>query len=170
MAGATRICCQRESISARSVYTNNHAPCHFMQSHIRKVYACLAVTCHLRFWQNDRGLLRATAVTRGWNGYRNSSSSSLFVCLFVCCFRVELILSKDSQSGNRGVLICNLMQWKKLLRGLAPAETGSRNLPVPLRQQYALRSLRLLKNNNKTKNKTKTTTTKITSIRQKEKS
>ena len=51
----------------------NHAPCHFMQSHIRKVYACLAVTCHLRFWQNDRGLLRATAVTRGWNGYRNKS-------------------------------------------------------------------------------------------------
>ena len=47
--------------------------CHFMQSYIRKVYACLAVTCHLRFWQNDRGLLRATAVTRGWNGYRNKS-------------------------------------------------------------------------------------------------
>ena len=48
-------------------------PSHFTQSHIRKVYACLAVTCHLRFWQNDRGLLRATAVTRGWNGYRNRS-------------------------------------------------------------------------------------------------
>ena len=48
-------------------------PCHFMQSRIRKMYACLAVTCHLRFWQNDRGLLRATAVTRGWNGYRNKS-------------------------------------------------------------------------------------------------
>ena len=40
----------------------NHAPCHFMQSHIRKVYACLAVTCHLCFWQNGWGLLRATAV------------------------------------------------------------------------------------------------------------
>ena len=51
----------------------NHAPCHFMQSHIRKVYECLAVTCHLHFWQNDRDLLRATAVTRGWNGYRNKS-------------------------------------------------------------------------------------------------
>jgi len=51
----------------------NHAPCHYMQSHIRKVYACLAVTCHPHFWQNDRGLLRATAVTRGWNGYRNKS-------------------------------------------------------------------------------------------------
>ena len=51
----------------------NHAPCDFMQSHIRKVYACLAVTCHLHFWQNDRDLLCASAVTRGWNGYRNKS-------------------------------------------------------------------------------------------------
>ena len=57
----------RESQSRRVLCTPyNHAPCHFMQSHIRKVYACLAVTCHLRFWQNDWGLLRATAVTRGW--------------------------------------------------------------------------------------------------------
>ena len=64
----------RESQSRRVLCTPyNHAPCHFMQSHIRKVYACLAVTCHLRFWQNDRGLLRATAVTRGWNGCRNKS-------------------------------------------------------------------------------------------------
>ena len=44
-----------------------------MQSHIHKVYACLAVTCHLHFWQNDRNLLRATVVTQGWNGYRNKS-------------------------------------------------------------------------------------------------
>ena len=51
--------------------TYNRAPCHSTQSHIRKVYACLAVTCHLHFWQNDRDLLRATAVTQGWNGYRN---------------------------------------------------------------------------------------------------
>ena len=35
-----------------------------MQSHIH-VYACLAVTCHLHFGQNDRDLLRATAVTQG---------------------------------------------------------------------------------------------------------
>ena len=31
------------------------------------------VTCHLHFWRNDRDLSRATAVTRGWNGYRNKS-------------------------------------------------------------------------------------------------
>ena len=48
----------------------NHAPYHFMHSHIRKVYACLAVTCHRHFWQSDWGLLRATAVT--W-GYQNKS-------------------------------------------------------------------------------------------------
>ena len=62
------------AVSAQVLCTTyNHAPCHFMQSHICKVYACLAVTCHLHFWQNDRDLLRATAVTRGWNGYRNKS-------------------------------------------------------------------------------------------------
>ena len=62
------------AISAQVLCTTyNHAPCHFMQSHMRKVYACLAVTCHLHVWQNDRDLLRVTAVTRGWNGYRNKS-------------------------------------------------------------------------------------------------
>ena len=53
------------------VVTNAEA--RFNKIHIRKVYACLAVTCHLHFWQNDRDFLRATAVTRGWNGYRNKS-------------------------------------------------------------------------------------------------
>ena len=50
-----------------------NAEARFNKIHIRKVYACLAVTCHLHFWQNDRDFLRATAVTRGWNGYRNKS-------------------------------------------------------------------------------------------------
>ena len=68
MAGATWNCC---CLGASSVYTIQ--PCYFIQSHIRKVYACLAVTCHQHFWQNDRDLLCATAVTRGWNGYRNKS-------------------------------------------------------------------------------------------------
>ena len=37
---------------------------HFMQiSHIRRVHACSAVTCHLHIRQNDRSLLRATAHT-----------------------------------------------------------------------------------------------------------
>ena len=32
-----------------------------MQRHIHKVHVYLAVTCHLHFWQNDQGLLCATA-------------------------------------------------------------------------------------------------------------
>ena len=44
-----------------------------MQKHAGRVHACLAVTCHLHFWQNDGDLLRATEVTRGWNGYQNKS-------------------------------------------------------------------------------------------------
>ena len=45
-------------------------PLQFIQSHIRRVHACLFVTCQLHFLQKERDLLCATAVTRGWNGYR----------------------------------------------------------------------------------------------------
>ena len=31
------------------------------------VHVCLAITCHMHFWQNDRDHLCATAVTQGWN-------------------------------------------------------------------------------------------------------
>ena len=58
--------CHMKLLPSRRVLCTpyNHAPCHFMQNHIRKVYACLAVTSHLHVWQNGRGLLRVTAVTR----------------------------------------------------------------------------------------------------------
>ena len=73
MAGATWNCCHVDA-------TYTIQPCsmsrHFTQSQSRRVQACLAVTCHLHFWQNDRECLRATAVTRGWKGYRNKSSAS----------------------------------------------------------------------------------------------
>ena len=46
------------AVSAQVLCTPyNHALYHFMQSHIHKVHACLAVTCHLRLWQNDRVFL-----------------------------------------------------------------------------------------------------------------
>ena len=67
--------CHKNLLPSRRVLCTpyNHAPCRFMQSHIRKVYACSAVTCYLHFRQNDQDLLRATAVTRGWSRYRNKS-------------------------------------------------------------------------------------------------
>ena len=45
------------AILAHYVYT--------MQRCTMSLHVCLAVTCHLHFWQNDQGLLRATAVTQG---------------------------------------------------------------------------------------------------------
>ena len=51
---------------------NNSLQCHFIQNHLRWVHIRLAVsvTCHLHFWQKDRGLLLMTVVTRGWNRYQ----------------------------------------------------------------------------------------------------
>ena len=46
---------------------------HHIQSHVGNVHVCLAVTCHLHFWQNDRDLLCTTVVTQGWNWCRNKS-------------------------------------------------------------------------------------------------
>ena len=34
-----------------------------------RISACLNTTYHLHFWQNDQGLLCATAVTHWWNGH-----------------------------------------------------------------------------------------------------
>ena len=66
-------CCRFSASSVYTIQACTRLQCHFIQSHIGRVYVCLAVTCHLHFWQNDKDLLRATAVTRGWNGYWNKS-------------------------------------------------------------------------------------------------
>ena len=42
----------------------NRAPCHFMQSHIPKVHACLAESCHLHMFGR---ITCATTVTRHWS-------------------------------------------------------------------------------------------------------
>ena len=51
-----------------------NAEARFSKIHIRKVSVCV-FSCNLppALWQNDRDFLRATVVTRGWNGYRNKS-------------------------------------------------------------------------------------------------
>ena len=70
------VLCSQGYMHSHSVYTMQPCTslqCHFIRCYIRGVHVCLAVSCHLHFWQNDWGLLRATAVTRGWKGYRNKS-------------------------------------------------------------------------------------------------
>ena len=44
-----------------------------LHSKPHRVHVCLAVTCHLHFWQNGQDLLHATAVTQEWNWYWNKS-------------------------------------------------------------------------------------------------
>ena len=65
MTGATRNrCC----LDASSVYTMHHVTSCKTTNVRFSCQACLAVTCHLHFWQNDRDLLRATVVTREGGG------------------------------------------------------------------------------------------------------
>ena len=74
MAGAMWRCCCLSACSADTMQPTMH---HFKASlHAKphaRVHVCLAATCHLHLWQNDWGLLGATAVKWGWNGYWNMS-------------------------------------------------------------------------------------------------
>ena len=70
MAGATWNCCHLGAFCVH--HTTMHHVTSCKATYVR-CKACLAVTCHLCFWWNDRGILRATAVTQGWNGHRNKS-------------------------------------------------------------------------------------------------
>ena len=45
----------------------------YSKPHYAALHVCLAVTCHLHFWQNDWDLLHATAITWGWKRHRNKS-------------------------------------------------------------------------------------------------
>ena len=72
MARATWNYCRLDASSVYTIQPCTSLQCHFIQT-TWVGYVCLSVTCHLHFWQNDRDLLRATPVTRGWIGYRNES-------------------------------------------------------------------------------------------------
>ena len=74
IAYATWNCCRTGASFVYTIQLCTSLQCHFIQSHIGRVYVYLAVTCHLHFWGNNRDLLRATAVTRKKNGYRNKKS------------------------------------------------------------------------------------------------
>ena len=68
VVGATWNCC------CVSVFFVHHVPHLVTLCKARHVeFVCLAVTCHLHFWQNDWDLLDAPAVARGWSRYQNNS-------------------------------------------------------------------------------------------------
>ena len=53
-----------------------------MQSHIRKVHACLAVTCHLHFWQNATARI-VTAEIKG-KGVGRGAGDGRMAGIFTC--------------------------------------------------------------------------------------
>ena len=57
-------CCCLGTHSVYTVQPRISLQCYFIQSRICRVHVCLAVTCHLHFWQNDWALLSASAVTQ----------------------------------------------------------------------------------------------------------
>ena len=73
MAGATWNCCRLGASSVYTIQPCTSLKCHFIRSHLRRMH--VSVTCNPHFCQNDLDLLRATAVTRGRNGYRNKSQN-----------------------------------------------------------------------------------------------
>ena len=51
--------CETAAVSVQVLYPPcNSLQCHIIQSHIGRVCVCLAVNCHLHFWQNNQDLLR----------------------------------------------------------------------------------------------------------------
>ena len=61
------------NIPHKTLRVHSILPYTSLQCHMGRVYGCLADSCYLHFWRNGRHILRATAVTRGWNEYRNKS-------------------------------------------------------------------------------------------------
>ena len=62
----TRLVPRETAAVSRYVYTiqlSTSLQCRFNPGYIRKVHVCLAVICHLHFWQNAWNRLRAIAVT-----------------------------------------------------------------------------------------------------------
>ena len=118
-------CCHMKLLPSGHVLSTpyNHAPCyitsckaiiscHFMQSHICRVHACLAVTCHLHFCQNDGDLLCPAVITWRWNWYWNKSQHK------------KLTLEKTSPVAPAGTWVCDL-----LIRSWVGALTTELSLP-----------------------------------------
>ena len=65
---------------------------HVMSFNSCNVHACLSVTGHRHFSRNDRALLRAAAVTRVWNGYRNNGRFHVSLHLLLSYLLTILLL------------------------------------------------------------------------------
>ena len=132
------------AISARSEYTIQ--PCtmsrHFMQSHIRRVHACLIVTCHLHFWQNHRDLFTCycgnTCVTAFTQllisacacRYRRLMYISPVVCQRLVTLACQTILDCPSSSSSAGSAHFGSVQYLLVMPSRKPIKIIRSGLSV----------------------------------------
>ena len=67
-----------------------NAEARFNKIHIRKVYACLAVTCHLHFWQNDTGFFTCYCGNTGVERIPKQESAYAFMHVGIYFFKTPL--------------------------------------------------------------------------------
>ena len=64
MAGSTWNCCRLSACSVYTIHQCTSLQCYFIPSHMCRVHVCLAWTCQLLFWQNNRIFY----MLRWWHG------------------------------------------------------------------------------------------------------
>ena len=81
---------------------------------IHRVHACLVVTCHLHFWQNERDLLRATAVYRNKNQHRKLTPEKKILPPLLPVLEPATFQSRIRRSNHWDVLSANIESPHKM--------------------------------------------------------
>ena len=68
-----------------------------------RVYACLCVTCHLYFWQDDWGLLRATGAKRTPNKSQHTTLGKNFLPPLLPGFELTTFRSRVLRSYQQAI-------------------------------------------------------------------
>ena len=122
-------------LGASSVYTIQPCislQCHFIRSHmhwVHAVFSCNLPSAPLSEWP---GLLHATAVTRGWNGYRNKNQNRKLTLENILppllCALVQYLFALVQYLCARDALVqylCALVQYLFCCTGSVSVGTGS---------------------------------------------
>ena len=89
-------------------------------------YLCLGVACCMHFWQNDRGLSRATALTQVWNGHHIKSQYTKLtlekksLTLLLPGFKLATFWSRvwrSNEVGGGWLCCCAGIVWEPIRKG-----------------------------------------------------
>ena len=133
-----------------------NAEARFNKSHIRKVYACLAVTCHLHFWQNDRDFftcycgntgggtdteIRVSTESRPWRrkfSRRSSRDSNPRPYIYIASPSADTATSDNQRSPD--VVADSSRELAVQSPRHTPFETWTGSTPTPRRRTQAVAS------------------------------